>query len=582
MSHKPPIRIKEEPQEDDDLFVGDADVLGNIWTDTIDSQNSRRAKASDGKPFNSQCFESPYLARPQFHRLRCGHDVATLTVQTCGSNCHPPTRFTGSDLKPNDTSFECPHPDCARLVAVTPRINPKTRRRIYGRSCQLAHVRGRHAQADLDWDVEKIHLTKLRGRTQRLNPKDKELVRKTSRSPTAPKSSMPPPLPRPRRQSTRLTAEQVARDMDEATRKLFVAQKGKRTRALRGDRPETWEDIELDTAERDLTTLGIDAKSRSATKRTRLSKSAPVMPFTESIGGRHDHCGHCDLPLTGEFFVCEDCMDDDQDYTLCGECNTNAYSLHLRANPSHRLVLRQSSPCAPDVGTGIDEQSTQQHCVCKSRDIRFMIACQDCSRSFHPGCVGKGLQDKVHYEIPNREKFFEADFEHTRKHGIDPFLCHPCEALNKFNAGISALRRGARKRGDLLLEFKPKLMAQKQIAMERAKTLEQEVVVEKHFAVIEAQMDATENFELWHWRSLLAQALKVPLPQVRAPKRNVEAVANTSDEVETSSTPPDESPVTQDHAKRAKKNTNEIAVPSQEYRYGGQMTLAMGSGKQGR
>ena len=126
------VFIKEEPK-DDDLFLPDADALPNeptlpikqepradnaeaftsganvpiASTEPQASRTSNRATAADGRPYNSQCFQKPYLGRPQFHRLKCGHDVVTATIEPCGLNCQPPTYYTGSDQKPDHRNFEC-------------------------------------------------------------------------------------------------------------------------------------------------------------------------------------------------------------------------------------------------------------------------------------------------------------------------------------------------------------------------------------------------------------------------------------------------------------------------------------------
>lgn len=133
--HDTMVIIKDEPQ-DDDFLMPDAAALPTAPTLRVHQglqtgrhltvpdngepsaskgrqahppppPSSKRAKAPDGGPHNSMCFEEPYLSRPQFHRLICGHDIATVAIERCGANCHPPRRPTGSDQKPDNRRFEC-------------------------------------------------------------------------------------------------------------------------------------------------------------------------------------------------------------------------------------------------------------------------------------------------------------------------------------------------------------------------------------------------------------------------------------------------------------------------------------------
>lgn len=80
----PAVYIKEELLGDEDRFIHDATPEAST-AHHEDRTSTTRARAADGEPFNTQCFQKPYLDRPQFHRLKCGHDVATTTVETCAA-----------------------------------------------------------------------------------------------------------------------------------------------------------------------------------------------------------------------------------------------------------------------------------------------------------------------------------------------------------------------------------------------------------------------------------------------------------------------------------------------------------------
>ena len=565
-------RIKQELQDDENLLIPDAQTLPDLLSNANalqgtsasggDNQISSRAghqqsqqhpqpdstraraRAPDGQALNSQCFLKPYLNRPQFHRLRCGHDIATVTAQACGTNCQPPTRYTGSDTKPTDNKFECPHPDCKRQANVVPRINPKTKQRVYGRECQLAHVRGRDLQADQAWDAEKEILEK-RSRL-RARPGNQEYARKTSRSPPPKRYPMQPPTSRMRRGSTILTAEEIGKQMDGPERKLFAAQKGKHTRKLRGDRPETQLDRNMDATERNfsgLRGLGGIPLQRRPPKRGRINRtSANPMPAFREDNDPDEY---------------EKEEDDDE---------------------------------GTEEQDGFQEEDDERGCICRSSNQQVMVECQydDCSKTFHLGCVGKGKFSQAQYELPNADEFHKEDAEEWYNGVRKDFECPECEAKNSEKRADPDFF----KLHDLQLQFTMKLMTHKKAALGRATDDEQKTSVEVFFDKIEQEMKTCASVELKVWRSLLAKVWvsSAPLPTPSLRKRGAEEVdaeemgpgvdgsaSSKSRKVTGEATRPLSKTASNDRAEQSSRPS-----ASQVYREGGEMTLVIGKPKRER
>lgn len=168
-------------------------------------------------------------------------------------------------------------------------------------------------------------------------------------------------------------------------------------------------------------------------------------------------------------------------------------------------------------------EEDELHCVCRSSDCQWMVECNRCDEPFHPGCIGKGAQDAVQYELPSRDLLFEFD----AKNSTAEFLCLVCEAYGEVEAGIRDQRRTMAehfKRNELLLQFHSKLMARKQAALNRAQGQEQEDTVTAFFASIEQEMNECHSLQLWDWKALLAKALQVPLAPSRVRKRGAAEV----------------------------------------------------------
>ena len=424
-----------------------------------------------------------------------------------------------------------------------PRRDPKTHRLILGRTCILAHVRGRDPKADEQWDIEKKRRDENESRL-RTRPRGNALARKTSRSPVGTKISEQPPGQRLRRGSTVLTVEEVVKEMDSAVRQLFAAHKGKHTRKARGDRPETPFDRNLDAAERGLRDLGgmmLQKRPRPATRGRSARRPANPMPrsaFSEDI--------------------------DPDEYPKEGTDE----ELGERA--------------------GAEEGDNEQPCVCGSVDYPLMVECHnsDCLKTFHLGCVGKGAHPKNQYELPNADDFHRKDAEAWHEGETKDFECPDCEKEN------SKKREGPNhfKRQGLLLETLNKLMAQRRTTLRRADSQEQVDVIETFFEKIQEEMDSCTSVRLSDWKAFLAKALLAPLPTPTARKRGAA-------EIEREEIGPGVDGGARSKARKvigkatrspSKTAINGRAGPSsrpfagQVYREGGEMTLPMGPPKRVR
>ncbi|PPJ57047.1 hypothetical protein CBER1_00578 [Cercospora berteroae] len=563
----PPVRIKQEAVDDDEPMARSPTPEEELFVAQAPARE--RAKDSQGRPLSTQCFEAPYLDRPHFHRLECGHDIVTVEPEICGSNCMPATRKTGSDLKAAFKPFECPDPSHqVEKKVFAPKKDPKTGRPIKGRSCKLGHVRGRSQKADDEWDKVKS---------------SKRLLRKTSRSPQR-NSAGPTMQSSRRRASTIVTAEELNASMDSATRTLLLAQNGRQTRRLRGDRLETETDRVFDHAERKIGMMGFDnvvpAKRRARAAASKKSHT-PVISTPTHPTRACDICGECGKALTEELYRCHQCTANNSEFILCGSCNASAYHLHLRDHPSHLLVLEDVRGGEwSNVGEAKEHFAT--HCTCRSMDLQYMLQCDTCSKPFHPGCVGKGLQIEAHYDLPDRDEFLKADFEHFRKAQDEVFTCKKCDALDLFENGIAKQRKRDRLHADFLLQYLPKLMKQKGVMMKRAVSDEQRAVVDAHFAAIEEEMEEGRVLTDEHWRALLAKSQQIKLPPPKPQKRDA---MEMDEETEMDEQTPDQTdggdaaqsvPVAADDgpAKRTK-----VERPGQPYKLGVSMTLPMGNSR---
>ncbi|GIZ37028.1 hypothetical protein CKM354_000049100 [Cercospora kikuchii] len=575
----PPVRIKQEAVDDDEPMDRSPTPQEELFVAQAPARE--RAKDSQGRTFSTQCFEAPYLQRPHFHRLKCEHDIVTVEPEICGSNCMPATRDTGSDLKAAFKPFECPDPShYVGKQVFAPKKNPKTGRQIKGRVCQLGHVRGRSQEADNQWEKQKLELAQLKSRSLHPPEKYKALLRKTSQSPE--RREDPPIKSSRRRASTIVTADELNASMDSATRTLLLAQNGRQTRRIRGDRLETETDRVFDYAERKIGMMGFEnvapAKRRSRPAKSRKSNT-PGISTSMHPTRACDICGECGKALTEELYRCQQCKENNSEFILCGSCNASAYHLHLRDHPSHLLVLEDIRGGEwSNVGEAKEHFAT--HCTCRSMDLQYMLQCDTCSKSFHPGCVGKGLQVETHYDLPDRDKFLKADFEHFRQAQDEVFTCKKCDALDLFENGIAKQRKRARLHADFLLQYLPKLMKQKGVMMKRAVSDEQRAVVDAHFAAIEEEMEEGKVLTDGHWRALLAKSQQINLPPPNPQKRDA---MEMDEPMEMDEQTPDQTnggdvaqsvPVAANDgpAKRTK-----VERPGQPYRLGVSMTLRMDS-----
>ncbi|KAF2213132.1 hypothetical protein CERZMDRAFT_84029 [Cercospora zeae-maydis SCOH1-5] len=568
----PDMRIKQEHVDDEWSMRHSPTAQEILFVPQAPARE--RAKDSQGRAFTTQCFESPYLGRPHFHRLKCGHDIATLEPDICGSNCQPAFQYTESDLKAVYKPFECPHPDCQAQALVAPRKTPKTGRRMLGRPCQLGHVRGRNREADAEWDEQKAKLAEMKSQSRRPAARLKELLRQTSRSPRRSQDASTKKRPRGRN-STIATVAEIDASMDDPTRTLLLAQKGRQTRHIRGDRLETETDRAFEYVERDIGMLGLENVTptrRRARRAASRKSSAPIMDTSKYETRACDSCSECGAALTAELYRCHRCTEDGASFLLCRLCHEHSYDLHLRDHPSHHFVL-QDIRAGEWAAVGEVMEEFEMHCTCHSTDLQYMIQCDLCSKSFHPGCVGKGLQDEAQYSLPKRDEYFKADLEHFRQNQTENFTCRFCDALERFQNGIVMQRREAKRHEDFLLQYKPKLASQRGLAMKRAESDDQRAVVDSYFAAIEEEMDEGKVLTDHHWRGLLAKSQLVPLPPPKPQKRNAmqvdeEEVAGRKG-AQNSPDPKDDGPV-----KRIKING-----PGQTYKHGGQMTLALGNSR---
>ncbi|KAM3423383.1 hypothetical protein BST61_g817 [Cercospora zeina] len=218
-------------------------------------------------------------------------------------------------------------------------------------------------------------------------------------------------------------------------------------------------------------------------------------------------------------------------------------------------------------------EEVETHCTCDSTDLQYMMQCDTCSKSFHPGCIGKGLQDEAQYSLPERDEFLKADLEHFRQSQVENFTCRFCDALERFQDGIVTHRREAKRHEDFLLQYKPKLMYQKGLAMKRAESDDQRGIVDSYFAAIEEEMDEGKVLTDHHWRGLLAKSQLVPLPPAKLQKRDAMEI---EEEVQDRDDGDEKAPiVTVDGPVKRLK----IEGPGQLYQFGGQMTLALGTSR---
>ncbi|KAF2161250.1 hypothetical protein M409DRAFT_28289 [Zasmidium cellare ATCC 36951] len=455
MSGTDPI-IKQEPLDDEPT------TLFNVPEDHepafVDANTVlRRAADNEGRQFPTVCFRAPRLQHPHHHRLICGHDIVTETIQKCGHNC-----AMSEDKKPNGMGFECPHPDCEKVAShfIRQRNAPKPRK------CILSHVYGRDSKADEERMEEKRILQEAK--RVRINTRSGEVLlpqalrrlRKRSPSPAAESN------PRTRRTNTNAkhdsdfdVGESLNRDYEhDPARKSIMRMTGGRARA----NGLFMTDKQISDAGRiTVLTQGMSA-SQVATaeeQRTRKKKALKISSKsrTDSKGSGPDtrgadpepelkvqsECDNCDKPIDGIRYHCFDCIDG---FDLCAECfgnNTHGHTL------THRFkALAQPSS---DWQEGLT-MLQQSFCVCGTTSTSFLVLCSDCEHPFHPGCIGTGAWEKAEYGIEYFSRGTCMRHDRLNWKGGKVFRCESCQKVyNEANVGSARdfrMDRRAKKQKD--------------------------------------------------------------------------------------------------------------------------------------
>ena len=110
--------------------------------------------------------------------------------------------------------------------------------------------------------------------------------------------------------------------------------------------------------------------------------------------------------------------------------------------------------------------TTREECVCGAIAEDTQIQCIGCTRSYHPACVGKGLQDPAFYLDNRRDQAVQEDADFYRKKG--GFTCTDCD-----NEALAAKNQWAPKKLNAEKRRRNKLFSAKNI-FQRGETIPRE------------------------------------------------------------------------------------------------------------
>ncbi|KAK4505738.1 hypothetical protein PRZ48_003703 [Zasmidium cellare] len=437
----PDPAIKQEPLDDDyepmfntptfasPLFIPENDEPAFVDPDTV----LQRATDKDGRPFPTRCFQQPHLQHPHHHRLICGHDIVTDTIQKCGGNC-----AISEDKKAAGMGFACPHLDCKKVAGhfMPKRDGPKPRK------CTLSHVYGRDLNADEQRLEEKRTLEEAR--KNRITTRSGQVL--LPQALRVPKRSPSPSAASKAGTGSRTTKDKKTFDTDigESLNKEFendpahdsvMQMTGGRARAngaFKTDKQKA-EAGQMIVLTRGMSVSQIaTSEEQSLRKKKALKRTAKSKPSMSETGPDlrdadiepqlklQIECSNCFRVITGLHHRCSDCQ---EDFDLCWECFENK-------SHGHTVTHRFAAIAQPY--DGWQEGSTmlqQKFCICGTTSTSFLVLCNDCQYPFHPGCIGAGAWEKAEYSLEHWSRGRCMKQDHLSWKGGKVFRCEGCQKL---------------------------------------------------------------------------------------------------------------------------------------------------------